>query len=105
VNWNVGLYQQTVFTRLGLTLAGPERVLDLGCGDGQLVISAVKDFKARRGVGVDIDADLVEEALDLRGCVEAPAKGRQLLRRQLSKGTGHSWGRGFPPAGRLWQNL
>ena len=52
MNWNVGLYQQTVFERLGLTLAGPERVLDLGCGDG-----ADADWFARRAastVGIDL---------------------------------------------------
>jgi ubiquinone/menaquinone biosynthesis C-methylase UbiE len=52
MNWNVGLYQQAVFERLGLTLAGPERVLDLGCGDG-----ADADWFARRAastVGIDL---------------------------------------------------
>jgi len=34
-------------------------VYDLGCGDGRMVITAVKDFGAKRGVGVDIDAKLV----------------------------------------------
>jgi uncharacterized protein (TIGR03000 family) len=34
-------------------------VYDLGCGDGRIVITAVTDFKAKRGVGVDIDAKLV----------------------------------------------
>jgi ubiquinone/menaquinone biosynthesis C-methylase UbiE len=52
VNWNVRLYQQTVFARLGLQLAGTERVLDLGCGDG-----ADADWFARRArstIGVDL---------------------------------------------------
>ena len=35
-------------------------VYDLGCGDGRIVITAVKDFGAKRGVGVDIEADLVD---------------------------------------------
>jgi uncharacterized protein (TIGR03000 family) len=35
-------------------------VYDLGCGDGRIVIAAVQDFKAKRGVGVDIDEDLVK---------------------------------------------
>lgn len=35
-------------------------VFDLGCGDGRIVINAVKDFKAKRGVGVDINKELVE---------------------------------------------
>jgi len=30
-------------------------VYDLGCGDGRIVITAVKRFKAKRGVGIDID--------------------------------------------------
>ena len=34
MNWNVDNYQRTVFAQLGVELAGSERVLDLGCGDG-----------------------------------------------------------------------
>ncbi|MCC6421379.1 MAG: methyltransferase domain-containing protein [Gemmataceae bacterium] len=37
-------------------------VYDLGCGDGRMVIKAVKDFGARRGVGVDIDPERVKES-------------------------------------------
>jgi uncharacterized protein (TIGR03000 family) len=37
-------------------------VYDLGCGDGRMVITAVKDFGARKGVGVDIDPDLVKKS-------------------------------------------
>jgi uncharacterized protein (TIGR03000 family) len=37
-------------------------VYDLGCGDGRIVITAVKDFGARRGVGVDLDPVLVKES-------------------------------------------
>jgi SAM-dependent methyltransferase len=37
-------------------------VYDLGCGDGRMVITAVKKFGAKRGVGVDIDADLVKKS-------------------------------------------
>jgi len=36
-------------------------VYDIGCGDGRLVITAVKDHGAKRGVGIDIDADLVKK--------------------------------------------
>src|ERR1043166_1236050 len=35
-------------------------VYDLGCGDGRIVITAGKEFKAKRGVGVDIDEKLVK---------------------------------------------
>jgi uncharacterized protein (TIGR03000 family) len=37
-------------------------VYDLGCGDGRIVISAVKDFGAKRGVGVDLDPERVKES-------------------------------------------
>jgi len=38
-----------------------DTVYDLGCGDGRIVIAAAKRFGAR-GLGVDIDADLVNKA-------------------------------------------
>ncbi len=37
-------------------------VYDLGSGDGRIVIAAVKDFGARRGVGIEIDQARVREA-------------------------------------------
>lgn len=37
-------------------------VYDLGCGDGRIVIAAVKDFGAKRGVGVDIDPERIRES-------------------------------------------
>lgn len=46
-----------------LKLAGITRddvVYDLGSGDGGLIIAAVKDYGARRGAGVDVDAGLVQ---------------------------------------------
>jgi SAM-dependent methyltransferase len=48
-----------------LKLAGVKAgdvVYDLGCGDGRLVITAVKKFGARRGVGVDIDPQRISES-------------------------------------------
>jgi SAM-dependent methyltransferase len=45
---------------LRLARVGPgDFVVDLGCGDGRLVIAAVKVFGARGGFGVDIDEKLV----------------------------------------------
>ena len=32
-------------------------VYDLGCGDGRIVITAVKNYKAKKGVGIDLDPD------------------------------------------------
>lgn len=48
-----------------LTLAsvGPDDFLvDLGSGDGRLVIAAVAKHKARRAAGIEIDAQLVEQS-------------------------------------------
>jgi hypothetical protein len=48
---------------LKLAGVGPnDFVIDLGSGDGRLVIAAVKDFGARRGLGVDINEKLVAYA-------------------------------------------
>jgi SAM-dependent methyltransferase len=38
-----------------------ETVYDLGCGDGRIVITAVKDFKAKRGLGVDFNPERLED--------------------------------------------
>jgi SAM-dependent methyltransferase len=47
---------------LRLGKVGPaDRVYDLGCGDGRIVIAAVKQFGAR-GVCVDIDPQRIREA-------------------------------------------
>lgn len=46
---------------LALARVGPaDYVIDLGSGDGRLVIAAVTKFGARGGEGVDIDASLVD---------------------------------------------
>jgi uncharacterized protein (TIGR03000 family) len=37
-------------------------VYDLGCGDGRIVIAAVTKFKAKRGVGVDLDPQRIKES-------------------------------------------
>lgn len=45
---------------LRLARVGPDDVVyDLGSGDGRLVIAAVRDFRARQGVGIEIDGALV----------------------------------------------
>ncbi len=37
-------------------------VYDLGCGDGRIAIAAVKEFRARRAVGIDIDPERIRES-------------------------------------------
>ncbi|MBM3992828.1 MAG: TIGR03000 domain-containing protein [Planctomycetes bacterium] len=55
-------------------------VYDLGCGDGRIVITAVTQFKAKRGVGVDIDPELVK--LSQNNAKDAKVSGRVVFRAQ-----------------------
>ncbi|MFO1314070.1 MAG: class I SAM-dependent methyltransferase [Burkholderiales bacterium] len=60
---------------LALARVGPaDFVVDLGSGDGRLVLAAVVKFGARGGFGVDIDATLVDYAT--RKAAEAGAADR-----------------------------
>ncbi len=48
---------------LELAGAGPDDIVyDLGCGDGRVLVTAVKEFGVKRAVGVEIREDLVKEA-------------------------------------------
>jgi predicted RNA methylase len=48
---------------LQLAEVGPNDVhYDLGSGDGRFVIAAVRDFKAKKGVGIDLDPQRIKEA-------------------------------------------
>ena len=38
-----------------------ETVYDLGCGDGRIVIAAVKDFKAKKGLGIDFNPERLKD--------------------------------------------
>jgi SAM-dependent methyltransferase len=52
-----------VYEALDLAWVGPcDVVYDLGSGDGRVVVIAVRDFKAKRAVGVEVDPALVEVA-------------------------------------------
>lgn len=42
-------------------VGGNDVLFDLGCGDGRIVVAAAQRF-GTRGVGVDIDADLIEKS-------------------------------------------
>jgi uncharacterized protein (TIGR03000 family) len=55
--------EQVVDAMMKLAGVGKDDVVyDLGCGDGRMLIAAVKKFKARRGVGIDLDPERIEEA-------------------------------------------
>src|SRR5262249_24941411 len=48
-----------------LKLAGVkanDTVYDLGCGDGRIVVTAVKQFGAKRAVGIDIDPARIKDS-------------------------------------------
>lgn len=64
--------------KLGKVGAG-DVVYDLGCGDGRIPVTAVAKFKARRGVGVDLDAQRIKESKDnaREAKVEAKVEFRQ----------------------------
>ena len=54
---------EVVTAMLRMARVGPgDVVYDLGSGDGRIVIAAVKEFGAARGVGVELDAERVAEA-------------------------------------------
>jgi uncharacterized protein (TIGR03000 family) len=55
-------------------------VYDLGCGDGRIVIAAITDYKAKRGVGVDIDPKLVK--LSEKWAAEAKVSDKVKFRHQ-----------------------
>jgi precorrin-6B methylase 2 len=80
-NGNVGLYagahtrddapdlapyvptpHEVVETMLELAeLSEDDVIIDLGCGDGRIVVAAARDYGAR-GIGIDIDSELIEKA-------------------------------------------
>jgi SAM-dependent methyltransferase len=41
-----------------------EIVYDLGCGDGRIVITAVKDFKAKKGRGIDFNPERLKDCIE-----------------------------------------
>lgn len=55
---------QAVKEMLTVAKVGPADVVyDLGSGDGRIVIAAVRDFGAKRGVGIELDPLRIEEAM------------------------------------------
>jgi cyclopropane fatty-acyl-phospholipid synthase-like methyltransferase len=47
----------------GVNVGPDDVVYDLGSGDGRIVITAVRDFRAR-GVGIELDPRLIQESRD-----------------------------------------
>lgn len=56
--------EEVVNTMLNLaSVQKDDTLFDLGCGDGRIVITAVKRYGAR-GIGIDIDPDRIAECLE-----------------------------------------
>ena len=52
---------EVVHRMLELAKVGPtDTVIDLGCGDGRILLSAVVEFNARMAIGYEIRDDLIE---------------------------------------------
>ncbi|MFN7939748.1 MAG: 50S ribosomal protein L11 methyltransferase [Bryobacteraceae bacterium] len=57
--------QEVVDAMLKLAgVKGGDTVIDLGCGDGRIVVTAVKKFGAARAIGYDLDPERIKEAND-----------------------------------------
>ncbi|WFO75688.1 methyltransferase domain-containing protein [Desulfurococcaceae archaeon MEX13E-LK6-19] len=57
--------EPVVRSMLKLAKAGPNDIVyDLGCGDGRILIMAVKEFNVKKAVGVEIREDKVKEAIE-----------------------------------------
>lgn len=57
--------QWVVEAMLKLAGVGPNDVVyDLGCGDGRIVVTAVSQFGAKRGVGIDLDPTRLKESAE-----------------------------------------
>jgi predicted RNA methylase len=55
--------QDVVDAMCKIAKVGPKDVIyDLGCGDGRIVITAVKKYKGKRGVGIDLDPERIKES-------------------------------------------
>lgn len=55
--------EKVVLKMLEVAKVGPEDIVyDLGCGDGRIIIAAVKNFGAKKAVGVDLSDERLKEA-------------------------------------------
>jgi hypothetical protein len=55
--------EQAVQRMLQMGNAGPNDIhYDLGSGDGRIVVAAARDFKVKKGTGVDLDPERIAEA-------------------------------------------
>src|SRR5437879_10025726 len=73
-----------------LKLAGVKEgdtVYDLGCGDGRIVVCAVKDFKAKKGLGVDFNPLRLKDCAASVANAEIPAEKKATIQMGYDAGT------------------
>lgn len=71
---------EVVEAMLKLGSVGPGDIhYDLGCGDGRIVVAAVKQFGAARATGYDIDPERIKEANENAQQAGAAAKAKFIL--------------------------
>jgi precorrin-6B methylase 2 len=57
---------EVVHRMLELAKVSPlDIVMDLGCGDGRILLSALSDFGAKMAIGYEIRGDLIKDAYDI----------------------------------------
>src|SRR5215831_13352433 len=56
-----------------------DTVYDLGCGDGRIVITAVKEFKAKRGLGIDFNPERLKDCEERMKTEKLTAEQRKKL--------------------------
>jgi len=83
---------------------GPDPlILDTGCGNGEMLLRALRAYPRARGLGVDLDADAIAEArergagLPVRFEVQDAATVRGDFQAVINVGASHAHG-GFPAA-------
>jgi SAM-dependent methyltransferase len=68
-DFEIGFYptpQKVVDAMCKMAKVGKDDVVyDLGCGDGRMVVTAVKKFGAKKGIGVDLDPQRIKESKEL----------------------------------------
>lgn len=76
----ITLHDQRLIAVLGvLKMAGAQRVLDLGCGEGRLLALLLKESTFTEIVGVDVSHRALERAADRLRLDRLPAKRRERL--------------------------
>ncbi|CAE7533771.1 unnamed protein product [Symbiodinium sp. CCMP2456] len=68
--------------RFGKSFFKKKEVLDIGCNAGLVSLAVAREFQARRVVGMDLDADLIEAAEANYSCEMDKLKGMVEFRRE-----------------------